>query len=103
MLDRLPAPVDHTGPPPLPRRFAELAVLLHQRQQQPVRAVVGVEAVESLGAEPTAVHPISLEPPYPDDTAALHADVQSAAVGTEDAAAADPFVRLLVEVLIDAR
>src|SRR5205085_2336835 len=39
----------------IPRRRLELAVFFYQRPRQAVRAVIGLESVEALGAEPAAV------------------------------------------------
>lgn len=99
-LDRLAALPGDERHRLVPARLAEPAVLADQRPGEAVGGGVRLPAVEPLRAEPAAVDAVGPEPADADDPAVLHADVERAPVGAEDARPADPLVRLFRDVLI---
>ncbi len=74
----------------VPVGLDEPAVLPDEGAGEAVRGVVGLPAVEVLGAEPAAVDPVGGAAPHAHDASAAHRDVHGVAVGVQDRGGGHP-------------
>src|SRR5262249_28138294 len=86
----------------IPARLPEPPATTDQGAGQPVVAVIGLPAMEPLGAEPPSAGAVVTAAADADDPAALDADVEPASVGAEDAARLDPPLGLRDRTLVQA-
>jgi len=61
----------------------------------------GAPAMQTLGAQPSAVDPVDFSPPHSHDPPVPHADVEGAAVRAEHAGRLHPMLRLGGQGLVD--
>src|SRR5690606_3580556 len=80
----------------VPVRLHQAAVLAHEGAGQAVGRVVGLPAVEVLGAEPAAVDPVDGAAAYADDAAVAHGDVDRVPVGMEDGRGPHPALHVVL-------
>src|SRR6185437_917536 len=64
----------------VPGGRAHAAALADLRLEQPIGAAVGLPAVQTLGAQPTAVCDVDRAPTDTDDAAILDSDVETATI-----------------------
>ena len=85
----------------VPRGLDQPAVPADERPGQSIRGVIGNPTVQSFRPEPPAVDAIDHAAPDGDHAATLYADVERAAVRTQNACGLDPSLGFLDDVLVE--